>query len=214
MRLSVAEVRNLHPARQPDRLLTTPGLARGVQRRAEAPGFGLRRAEVPAGRPVKPALSISVQTKRPSFRMHTPRRVIHDTFSLRSFRRRSRRRSSARLSRCSRCAQRKNPVTLRESTRTLMSGTTPDVATIFILDSTCTDSDTHNLLSLATGSKLRVGTDHQLDNSAARTKVFKVSHTQTSSIAPNATAVLDPTYADSDTIHNLSSSILLRSTCA
>ena len=109
MRLSVAEVRNLHPARQPDRLLTTPGLARGVQRRAEAPGFGLRRAEVPAGRPVKPALSISVQTKRPSFRMHTPRRVIHDTFSLRSFRRRSRRRSSARLTRCSRCAQLKNP---------------------------------------------------------------------------------------------------------
>ena len=109
MRLSVAEVRNLHPARQPDRLLTTPGLARGVQRRAEVPGFRQRRAEVPAGRPEKPALSISVQTKRPSFRMHTPRRVIHDTFSLRSFRRRSRRRSSARLSRCSRCAQLKNP---------------------------------------------------------------------------------------------------------
>ena len=109
MRLSVAEVRNLHPARRPDRLLTTAGLARGVQRRAEVPSFRQRRAEVPAGRPEKPALSISVQTKRPSFRMHTPRRVIHDTFSLRSFRRRSRRRSSARLSRCSRCAQRKNP---------------------------------------------------------------------------------------------------------
>ena len=105
MRLSVAEVRNLHPARRPDRLLTTAGLARGVQRRAEAPGFGLRRAEVPAGRPVKPALSISVQTKRPSFRMHTSRRVTHDTLSLRSFRRRSRHRSSARSTCCSRCAQ-------------------------------------------------------------------------------------------------------------
>ena len=115
MRLSVAEVRNLHPARQPDRLLTTPGLARGVQRRAEAPGFGLRRAEVPAGRPVKPALSISVQTKRPSFRMHTPRRVIHDTFSLRTFRRRRRRRSSARSTRCSRCAQLKKPARPRLS---------------------------------------------------------------------------------------------------
>ena len=180
MRLSVAEVRNLHPTRRPDGPLTAAGSARGVQRRAEVPSCRQRRAEVPAGRPEKPALSISVQTKRPSFRMHTPRRVIHDTFSLRSFRRRSRRRSSARLTRCSRCAQLKNPVTPRESTRTLMSGMTPDVATIFILDSTCTDSDTHNLLSLATGRKLRVGTDHQLDNSAARTKVFKVSHTQTS----------------------------------
>ena len=32
MRLSVAEVRNLHPTCRPDRLLTTAGLARGVQR--------------------------------------------------------------------------------------------------------------------------------------------------------------------------------------
>ena len=115
MRLSVAEVRNLHPTCRPDRLLTTAGLARGVQRRAEVPSFRQRRAEVPAGRPEKPALSISVQTKRPSFRMHTPRRVIHDTFSLRTFRRRRRRRSSARSTRCSRCAQLKKPARPRLS---------------------------------------------------------------------------------------------------
>ena len=58
MRLSVAEVRNLHPTCRPDRLLTAAGSARGVQRRAEVPGFRQRRAEVPAGRPEKPALSI------------------------------------------------------------------------------------------------------------------------------------------------------------
>ena len=102
-------MRNLHLARRPDKPLTAPGSARGVQRRAELPSCRQGRAEVPAGRPEKPALSISVQTKRPSFRMHTPRRVIHDTFSLRAVRRRRRSRSSTRSTRCSRCTQLERP---------------------------------------------------------------------------------------------------------
>ena len=55
-----------------------------------------------------------------------------------------------------------------------MFGMAPDVTAIFNLDSPCADDDAiRNLLSLATGRELRVGTDHWLGKSASRTKVFK-----------------------------------------